>query len=135
MIAHTLGNPFNLDAVISFCNENELWLIEDNCDALGSTYTSARTGTPVTTKTGSFGHLDFELLSSSSDDYWRRWRRLHESPCSVLRSLQSHLGIGVGTVTVRRAGPILAGRGSHMTSANCRMVTTTNIRTHTLDTT
>lgn len=38
MIAHTLGNPFDLKAVKKFCEENDLWLIEDNCDALGSTY-------------------------------------------------------------------------------------------------
>lgn len=38
MIAHTLGNPFDLAAVKSFCNEHHLWLIEDNCDALGSKY-------------------------------------------------------------------------------------------------
>lgn len=39
MIAHTLGNPFDLGEVSKFCKENNLWLIEDNCDALGSTYT------------------------------------------------------------------------------------------------
>ena len=39
MIAHTLGNPFNLEYIKDFCNEHNLWLIEDNCDALGSTYT------------------------------------------------------------------------------------------------
>lgn len=38
MIAHTLGNPFDLEYVSKFCKENNLWLIEDNCDALGSTY-------------------------------------------------------------------------------------------------
>lgn len=38
MIAHTLGNPFDLSAVKEFCEENKLWLIEDNCDALGSIY-------------------------------------------------------------------------------------------------
>ena len=38
MIAHTLGNPFNLSAVKAFCDKNNLWLIEDNCDALGSKY-------------------------------------------------------------------------------------------------
>ena len=38
MIAHTLGNPFDLAAVKSFCDEHELWLVEDNCDALGSEY-------------------------------------------------------------------------------------------------
>ncbi len=39
MIAHTLGNPFDLGAIKEFCNKHNLWLIEDNCDALGSTYT------------------------------------------------------------------------------------------------
>jgi len=38
MIAHTLGNPFDLKRVKEFCNKNNLWLIEDNCDALGSKY-------------------------------------------------------------------------------------------------
>lgn len=39
MIAHTLGNPFNLKAVKAFCDKHNLWLVEDNCDALGSKYT------------------------------------------------------------------------------------------------
>lgn len=38
MIAHTLGNPFDLQSVKAFCDKYRLWLIEDNCDALGSTY-------------------------------------------------------------------------------------------------
>lgn len=38
MIAHTLGNPFDLGAVLAFCRRHDLWLIEDNCDALGCTY-------------------------------------------------------------------------------------------------
>ncbi len=39
MIAHTLGNPFNIKAVKEFCDRHDLWLVEDNCDALGSQYT------------------------------------------------------------------------------------------------
>ncbi|WP_041914248.1 lipopolysaccharide biosynthesis protein RfbH [Selenomonas ruminantium] len=39
MIAHTLGNPFDLEAVKDFCDKHNLWLVEDNCDALGSLYT------------------------------------------------------------------------------------------------
>ena len=39
MVAHSLGNPFNIKVVKEFCDKNNLWLIEDNCDALGSTYT------------------------------------------------------------------------------------------------
>ena len=38
MVAHTIGNPFDLNAVKSFCDKHNLWLIEDNCDALGSRY-------------------------------------------------------------------------------------------------
>ncbi len=39
MLAHTLGNPFDLKAVKAFCERHNLWLVEDNCDALGSEYT------------------------------------------------------------------------------------------------
>lgn len=39
MVAHTLGNPFDLKAVKAFCDKHDLWLVEDNCDALGSQYT------------------------------------------------------------------------------------------------
>tara|TARA_B100000749_G_scaffold280898_1_gene280828 strand:+ start:22519 stop:23853 length:1335 start_codon:yes stop_codon:yes gene_type:complete len=45
MVAHTLGNPFNLKEVHAFCKKHKLWLIEDNCDALGSTYDGKYTGT------------------------------------------------------------------------------------------
>ncbi|MFF1594681.1 lipopolysaccharide biosynthesis protein RfbH [Streptomyces sp. NPDC058286] len=38
ILAHALGNPFNVERVVKFCEENDLWLIEDTCDALGSTY-------------------------------------------------------------------------------------------------
>lgn len=49
MMAHTMGVPFHLDAVMDLVKKNKLWLIEDNCDALGSTYRNKLTGT--------FGHL------------------------------------------------------------------------------
>ena len=53
-IAHTLGNPFNLDAVCAFVKQRGLWLIEDNCDALGSRYRGRLTGTFGHIATGSF---------------------------------------------------------------------------------
>ena len=53
MMAHSLGNPFNLKAVLEFCEKHNLWLIEDNCDALGSEYTIDG----VTKKTGTWGHI------------------------------------------------------------------------------
>jgi CDP-4-dehydro-6-deoxyglucose reductase, E1 len=49
MIAHTLGNPFNLTRVMQFAERHNLWVIEDNCDALGSMYKGQKTGT--------FGHI------------------------------------------------------------------------------
>lgn len=74
MVAHTLGNPFDLSAVLSFCNKHDLWLIEDNCDALGSSYTMASgyaklcglktpknqrslSDNPITQLTGTWGDL------------------------------------------------------------------------------
>lgn len=74
MVAHTLGNPFDLGSVLRFCRRHDLWLIEDNCDALGSTYSMPRAmaaelgvagnspgipddGTHVTRYTGTWGDL------------------------------------------------------------------------------
>jgi CDP-6-deoxy-D-xylo-4-hexulose-3-dehydrase len=54
MMAHTLGNPFNVDAIKAICKEHNLWLIEDSCDALGSTYGGKRTGSFGDTATVSF---------------------------------------------------------------------------------
>ena len=45
MLAHTLGNPFNLKKIVEICKKYNLWLIEDNCDALGSKYNNQFTGT------------------------------------------------------------------------------------------
>lgn len=53
MIAHTLGNPFDLKAVKEFCDKHNLWLVEDNCDALGSKYTIDG----VTKYTGTWGDI------------------------------------------------------------------------------
>lgn len=53
MIAHTLGNPFDLKAVKAFCDEQGLWLVEDNCDALGTQYTIDR----ETRYTGTWGDI------------------------------------------------------------------------------
>lgn len=54
MMAHTLGNPFDLGTVKELCEQHGLWLIEDSCDALGSTYDGQRTGSFGDTATASF---------------------------------------------------------------------------------
>ncbi len=48
-LAHTLGNPYHLKEIREICDQNDLWFIEDNCDALGSEYDGKKTGT--------FGHI------------------------------------------------------------------------------
>lgn len=53
MIAHTLGNPFDLKAVKEFCDRHNLWLVEDNCDALGTQYTIDG----ITKFTGTWGDI------------------------------------------------------------------------------
>ena len=53
MLAHTLGNPFDIEKVKKFCDENRLWLIEDNCDSLGSKYKYKNEWK----YTGTFGHI------------------------------------------------------------------------------
>lgn len=54
MLAHTLGNPFNLDKVTAICKKYNLWLVEDTCDALGATYKGQKVGT-----FGDIGTLSF----------------------------------------------------------------------------
>ena len=54
MLAHSLGNPFNLKVILEICKKNHLWLIEDNCDSLGSRYNGQLTGT-----FGDIGTLSF----------------------------------------------------------------------------
>lgn len=54
MLAHTLGNPYNLDVITALCKAHDLWLVEDCCDALGSTYDGKRVG-----NFGDIGTLSF----------------------------------------------------------------------------
>ena len=54
MLAHTLGNPYNLEVIVALCKKYNLWLIEDCCDALGSTYNGQLVGT-----FGDIGTLSF----------------------------------------------------------------------------
>jgi CDP-6-deoxy-D-xylo-4-hexulose-3-dehydrase len=63
-LAHTLGNPYDLDAIVELVKEHDLWLIEDCCDALGSTYRGKHVGT--------FGHV-----ATCSFYHWRGWHDLH----------------------------------------------------------
>ena len=65
MMAHTLGNPFDLDTVQELCDKHGLWLVEDSCDALGSTYDGKRTG--------SFGDTATVCTAASGTDSILSW--------------------------------------------------------------
>ena len=72
-IAHSLGNPFNLEAVKSFCDKYNLWLVEDNCAALGSTYIingeEKKTGTIGDIGTSSFYSLHHMTMGEGGAVY------------------------------------------------------------------
>ena len=69
MIAHTLGNPFDLATVSRFCEDNDLWLVEDCCDAVGATYDGRHVG--------HWG--DFATTSASTPPTTSRWARAARS--------------------------------------------------------
>ena len=66
MLAHTLGVPFDLDTVTDLVKAHDLWLVEDNCDALGSTHRGRLTGT--------FGHLATSSFYPAHPHHDRRGR-------------------------------------------------------------
>lgn len=80
MIAHTLGNPFNLKAVKEFCDKYNLWLVEDNCDALGTEYTIAG----KTKYTGTWGDI------GTSSFYPPHHMTMGEGGCVYTDDLQLH---------------------------------------------
>lgn len=87
MLAHTLGNPFDLKSVKEFCERHKLWLIEDNCDALGSRYTlggiSRLTGTVGDIGTSSF-YPPHHMTMGEGGAVYTSNRQLHR----IMRSLR-----------------------------------------------
>ena len=87
MVAHTLGNPFDLKTVRNFCNKYDLWLIEDNCDALGSEYdfdgTVYKTGTVGDIGTSSF-YPPHHMTMGEGGAVYTRDKYLHR----IMRSLR-----------------------------------------------
>ena len=134
MIAHTLGNPFDIDAVIAFCRRNDLYLIEDNCDALGSTYSSYLDGTP---RTGTREALATCRQAASIHPTTSRLVRAALSIAHEKISTQSWQASETGAeiATASLVGTIRAVSVSNTTLASCRLVTTTNTHTHTSGTT
>lgn len=86
MLAHTLGNPFDLKAVTEFCKKHNLWLIEDNCDALGSEYTldgkAYKTGTVGDIGTSSF-YPPHHMTMGEGGAVYTKNPLLHKIICSL----------------------------------------------------
>ena len=67
MMAHALGNPFDIAATLTFCRKYKLWLVEDNCDALGSSYSMPRA------MAESFGFFENSPGLNEGEDRVVRW--------------------------------------------------------------
>ena len=99
MLAHTLGNTFDLQAVKEFCERNHLWLIEDNCDALGSEYFIIW---KLAEDRHDRRHRNVELLPASPHDDGRGRSCLHEQP-GTPQAGQLVPGLGAGLLVSFRA--------------------------------
>lgn len=110
MIAHTLGNPFHLEKVSAFCKKHNLWLVEDNCDALGSTFNGQLTGSHGDIATSSFyppHHLTMgeggavytsnPILKRAAESF-RDWGRDCWCPSGIDNTCKKRFGWELGTL-------------------------------------
>lgn len=126
MLAHTLGNPFDLSVVRALCDKYGLWLIEDCCDALGSTYQGRMVG-----GFGDIGTLSFYRRTTSP---WARAVRCSPTRrCSSASS--SRTATGAAIAIAHRARTTLAASASAGKWVTCRKATTTSTPTRTWATT
>lgn len=128
MLAHTLGNPFDLKAVKAFCDEHNLWLIEDNCDALGSEYEMDG----VVKKTGTIGDI------GTSGFYPPHHMTMGEGELSIriirccIKS-SAPCGTGEGTAVVRPEWIIIVDTVMMVSMETCQKDMITNMYIHILD--
>jgi CDP-6-deoxy-D-xylo-4-hexulose-3-dehydrase len=121
LIAHTLGNPFALKEVTAFCRKHRLWLVEDNCDALGARYTIGG----KTAYTGTWGDI------GTSSFYPPHHMTMGEGGCVYTDNLTLHRLIlsyrdWGGTAFALPAGTIRAATVSTANTGCCPQGTTTN---------
>ena len=126
MIAHTLGNVFDLDAVTAFCREHKLWLIEDCCDALGSTWKGRRVGTFGDIATVSFYPAHHITMGEGGAVMTDR---------PNLQVLIEASATGAATAGASRARTIPAANASTGSWGRCPTVMTTSTPIRTLGTT
>ena len=120
VLAHTLGNPFDLDRIRSIADRHKLWLIEDTCDAVGSLWGDG--------KVGSFGDLaTISFYPAHHMTMGEGGAVLTNDP--KLKKISNRSATGVVTAGVRRARTMHAGSGSGGSSARFRPDMTTSTRT------
>jgi CDP-6-deoxy-D-xylo-4-hexulose-3-dehydrase len=120
MLAHTLGNPFNLDAVCRFARKHGLWLIEDCCDALGASYAGRSVGTFGDIGTLSFYPAHHITMGEGGAVFTR-------NPNSGKSS--NRFVTGAATAGAQPATTTPAASASPSSTATCRSATTTNTAT------
>jgi hypothetical protein len=109
MIAHTLGNPFDLDAVMDVARRHELWVVEDCCDALGATYRERKVGT--------FGHIGTLSFYPAHHITMGEGGAIFTDDDTLRRAIESI-----------RGATTPAANDSNGSSATCRRATTTSTR-------
>ncbi|VEB45153.1 L-glutamine:2-deoxy-scyllo-inosose aminotransferase [Chromobacterium violaceum] len=117
MIAHTLGNPFDLDKVAAFARKHGLWLVEDCCDALGSTFNGRKVGTFGDIGTLSFYPAHHITMGEGGAVFTRD---------PQLRLIMESVRDWAATAIARRARTIPAASAFPGSWANCPAATTTS---------
>ena len=127
MIAHTLGNTFDLDAVMAFAKKHKLWVVEDCCDALGSTFNGQKVGT-----FGDLATLSFYPAHHITMGEGGAVLTQHATPENTGRIV---FATGDATAGANRAKITPAANALTGNWARCLAVMTTNTRTRTSATT
>jgi CDP-6-deoxy-D-xylo-4-hexulose-3-dehydrase len=115
-LAHTLGNPFDVATVQAFCEEYALWLIEDNCDALGSRYGGRLTG--------GFGHIGTSSFYPPHHMTMGEGGAVYTDSDELAAIVRSATGGAIASA--RAASTTSVAAVSTATSAHCRTATTTS---------
>ena len=119
MIAHTLGNPFDLKAVKAFCDAHGLWLIEDNCDALGSRYTLDGE-TRFTGTIGDIGTSSFYPPRAARSTRRTRSCTTYSAPCAIGAEIAAAPPALTTSVSTASTGSTANFRGAMTTSMSTR---------------
>lgn len=107
-LPHTLGNPFDLDSVTAFCRKNDLWLIEDSCDALGATYhlESQKDARPPASHTSAKPRRDEDDRLSGNSAREMRYAGAIGDMATFSFYPAHHITMGEGGAVVTRSGEL-----------------------------